>query len=427
MKTQNLFLSLATIFLIACSTDDTTDGPNDSITFESVVADSNSPADGSPSLEVLAAIGLNNLTESQEVYEVAIANANPKPTTLSELQLIIDATNADDNQNAQLPFGVNLAGAEFAEENMPGVYNQQYTYPNAEELDYYKSKGLKLIRLPFRWERLQFSFQGDLDAAELGRIKDFVRMVTERDMFVILDLHNYGRYRINDADEIIGSNSVGIADVKDLWTKLADEFKDETNIWGYGIMNEPNNMLSSTPWFSIAQEIINGIRSRDTNTTILVGGDSWSSAERWVEASDNLKDLVDPSNRIIYEAHVYFDENASGFYGNSYDVDGVTPISGVERVQPFVDWLKNNGKKGFIGEYGIPDDDPRWLVTLDNFLAHLRDNCINGTYWAAGPWWGADKMALDPRTGEESNPVNGEERPQMGIVEKYTSITNVCN
>jgi len=345
---------------------------------------------------------------------------------ITTITIAFSCSNSDDpdettNVEKLKPFGVNLAGAEFGEEEMPGNLDQQYTYPNAAELDYYISKGLKLIRLPFRWERLQNELGGSLETENLNRIKEVVKMATDRNMQVLLDLHNYGRYRLNNEDVIIGTNDqVSIANVKDFWIKFANEFKDETNIWGYGIMNEPNNMLSDTPWFSIAQEIINGIRTVDTKTTIVVGGDGWSSAERWIEESDNLKDLVDSSNNIIYEAHVYFDANASGFYGSSYDDDGVSPDSGINRVKPFLDWLKENNFRGFIGEYGVPDDDERWLVTLDNFLAHLKEQKINGTYWAGGPRWGPDKMAIDPTddTGE-SDPLNGAERPQMSIVEKY--------
>ena len=325
-------------------------------------------------------------------------------------------------------FGVNLAGAEFDEENMPGTLDQHYTYPNAAELDYYKSKGLDLVRLPFRWERLQHEFGGELEPENLAAIKEFVAMVSERNMHVILDLHNYGRYRVGNTEIIIGENSdVSIANIRDFWTKLASEFKNRESVWGYGIMNEPHDMLEATPWLSISQEIIHGIRSVDTETTIIVGGDSWSSAERWKEESDGLKNLVDPSDKIIYEAHVYFDENAGGFYGASYDDEGATPNTGVDRVSPFVDWLQVNNLRGYIGEYGVPDDDVRWLATLDNFLGHLRDNCINGTYWAGGPRWGTDKMAIDPTddTGE-SDPTNGTERPQMGIVEKYTLANSDC-
>ncbi len=315
---------------------------------------------------------------------------------------------------SQKPFGVNLAGAEFGYPIFPGTYNTQYTYPAAEALDYYKSKGLNLIRLPFSWERIQPTLNGNLDPAELNRIKGFLQAARNRNMAVILDLHNYGRYYLNGTEEIIGSPNLNIAHIKDLWTRLSSELKDNSEIWGYGIMNEPHDMLPSTPWFDIAQEIINGIRTSDTSTRILVGGDSWSSAEFWPFASDDLKNLSDPSNNLTFEAHCYFDNDSSGRYNQSYDDEGGDPNRGIERVTPFLNWLETNNLNGFVGEYGVPTDDPRWLTVLDNFLVHLENNNINGTYWAGGPWWGDYNLSIEPD--------NGNNRPQMEIVSKYKAV-----
>ena len=41
--------------------------------------------------------------------------------------------------------------------------------------------------------------------------------------------------------------------------------------------------------------------------------------------------------------------------------------------KPFVEWIKQNKFHGFIGEYGIPDNDPRWNETLDLFLGYLQE------------------------------------------------------
>ena len=133
------------------------------------------------------------------------------------------------NLNSQIPYGVNLAGAEFGE-NMPGIFNQDYTYPTANELDYYQSKELKLIRLPFKWERIQHNLNGSLDADELLRIKTFVQSAADRNMEVILDLHNYCRYKLNGTEEIIGSNNLTIENITDLWSKLSLEFNNTPNI-----------------------------------------------------------------------------------------------------------------------------------------------------------------------------------------------------
>lgn len=315
------------------------------------------------------------------------------------------------------PFGVNLSGAEFG--NVPGVLNSDYGYPTLNELKYFKSKGLSLVRFPFKWERIQRELNGDLDPDELIRMKNFLNAARSQGVWVLLDMHNYGRRKIDETTYLIGDPLVSVASVADAWKKLADEFKSYDNIWGYGIMNEPYAMLASTPWFDIAQAIITDIREVDTATPIVVGGDSYSSAERWRSVSDNLKNLEDPSDNLIFEAHVYFDKDASGKYAHSYDAEGATPNSGITRVAPFVEWLEENNFRGFIGEYGVPDDDDRWLIVLDNFLKHLSEKGINGTYWSAGPRWGDYKLAVEPKDGVD--------RPQMATLEKYLRTNGLPN
>jgi len=76
-----------------------------------------------------------------------------------------------------------------------------------------------------------------------------------------------------------------------------------------------------------------------------VGGDSWSSAERWMEFNDNLKYLYDPSNNLVFEVHVYFDIDASGTYKKSYEEELTNSYIGIERIQPFIKWLNENNKK----------------------------------------------------------------------------------
>jgi endoglucanase len=296
-------------------------------------------------------------------------------------------------------FGVSLSGAEWGQP-LEAAY-----YPSTDLLDYYQTKGLRLIRLPIMWERIQPTLSSSLDATELDKLTTFIDAVAARNMKVIVDIHNYARYNGNTIGALTG---VTTADVQDLWTRLANELKSKSCIWGYGIMNEPHDMASIAPWKDIAQAIITGIRTVDQWNTIIVGGDSWSSAERWPTYSDNLKNLTDPNTNLIFEAHCYFDIDASGRYINSYDADGVTTATGVNRVKPFVNWLKTNNLKGFIGEYGVPNDDPRWLPVLDTFLVYLKANHIGGAYW--------DCSNLN------CDPIGSTDAVQMAVLEKYATI-----
>ena len=315
----------------------------------------------------------------------------------------------------RLPFGVNLAGAEFGHgSKMPGEVNKDYFYPTAADLDYWKSKGLILLRVPFKWERIQHEPFGELTKSEVKVMKEMLKEAEKRDMKVILDLHNYGRCKVGDKAYILGEEQLPVEVLSDFWNKLAGELKGYTkSIYGYGLMNEPHDMLESVPWVKIAQASILEIRKVDTKTPVIVGGNHWSSAYRWKEVSDELKNLYDPSNNLIFEAHIYFDEDGSGVYRRSYDEEKAYEYIGVQRLSPFVDWLKKNNLKGFVGEYGVPTNDERWLTCLDHLLAFMQEQGINGTYWAAGARWNKYILGVQPQNNYTTD------MPQIKILTKY--------
>ncbi len=69
----------------------------------SVVTVATSPASGSPSIADLTGIGVVDLVDAnQSLYEEAIADADPVPSTLSELQAIIDMINSNQAALAEL-------------------------------------------------------------------------------------------------------------------------------------------------------------------------------------------------------------------------------------------------------------------------------------------------------------------------------------
>jgi endoglucanase len=88
--------------------------------------------------------------------------------------------------------GVNLSRAEFGSNVIPGTYGVDYTYPTHAEIDYYASKGLGVIRLPFLWERLEHTEFGALDPTELARLDDVVHSATSKGLKIDLDPHNFG-------------------------------------------------------------------------------------------------------------------------------------------------------------------------------------------------------------------------------------------
>lgn len=316
------------------------------------------------------------------------------------------------------PFGINIASAEFGN-TFPGVCGTDYGYPTAADLPYWHDKGIRLVRMPFRWERLQYEPGGPLNAADMAQVKAFLHAADSLQMTVLLDMHNYCR-RFHDGElRVIGQGGVSVAHYASFWKQLVAEVKDCDNIYGYGLMNEPYELPDSIYWFDMAQAAIDSIRTIDMQTPIFVGGNHWSSAAKWLAESDTLKHLVDPAHNLVFEAHCYFDADNSGTYKYSYEEEGGTPTKGVELVTPFVNWLKENNLRGFVGEYGVPDNDARWLVTLDNFLTFLAENGVNGSYWASGSWWTDDAVMIIPTY------KGGDERPQVQVLQKHTQTQPV--
>lgn len=293
--------------------------------------------------------------------------------------------------------GVNLAGAEFG--------GFAFWQKNPDEWDYYNSKGLNLIRVPFKWERIQSSLYGSVDFSDLD---DIIDLADARGMKVILDMHNYARYN----GDVIGTTNVPNAAFEDVWRKIADHYKNETCIYGYGIMNEPHG--TGGLWPAAAQAAADGIRDVDSNNWIIVGGESYSSASAWRDVNPNL-DVNDPQDKVMYEAHVYFDTSwpaGDGSYG-SYGSENPAVDRGVRLMNPFILWLQEKGYRGFVGEYGVPKNDIRWNPLLDEFMSHITSHGLSGTYWAGGENWNNYPLDCSP-TNNYTTDSN-----QMIVLEQY--------
>ena len=346
---------------------------------------------------------------------------------------------ADRNQPEESePFtqlGVNLAGGEFGDHlknfsnRNPGEYGKDYIYPRRETMNYFASNGMGLLRIPFRWERIQPELGKPLDPDELKRLKEVVRQAASVNAHIILDLHNYARYRMEKdgkvVEQIVGNKTnhngtpVTIDHLCDLWQRLAREFRNNPTVIGYGIMNEPHDMPKTGPsWRTISQAVVRAIRDVDPKTTILVPGDRWSSA-LWFPEVNGPTAWIDPKiPNIVYEAHLYFDRDGSGKYLFSYDAclarDPLLRQRSKDYVKPFIDWCTRNKVQGFIGEFGVPAD-PGWLAIMDDFLDTIRKAGVGGCYWAAGPWWGNYSLSIQP------DKKTWQHAPQMKILKKHTT------
>ncbi len=308
--------------------------------------------------------------------------------------------------------GVNVSEAEWGDP-ISGQYGVGYSYATAPTFEYFAARALPFIRLQVQWERLQPVLSGPLDSTQLGYLRQEVAYAKAAGALVSIVPHNFARYAPTEnqvANPCIIDNpcpdspaSVTSDDFANFWTQMSNEFKDEPAVAAYDLMNEPHDMGQGN-WAQIAQKALSAIRANGDNKLVMIPGDSWSNATYWSLASSftsSASMIADPANNYYYEAHLYFDHDFSGTYVETYDQEAAAnaqfgPEIGAQRVAPFVSWCQTNGVPCYLGEYGIPNNDPRWLTVLDNFLAALDAAGMPGTYWAAGELWSNYPLSVQP-------------------------------
>ncbi|MFA4045715.1 glycoside hydrolase family 5 protein [Prevotella sp. PCHR] len=324
--------------------------------------------------------------------------------------------------------GVNLASACGGRKH--GVLNQQYFYPTKEDLWYFKSRGVRMIRFPFAWERVQHELGGELDKElDIAKMKEVMDECQRLGIHVMLDMHNYCRYKVGETTYKFGDTELKPEHFADVWKKLATEFKDYSNLYGYDIMNEPYGLIPGK-WAIYAQAAIDAIREVDTTTPIVIEGESYASAKSWNTTGAPLANkLIDSADKIIWQAHKYFDKEGSGHYVlGSYEEEMVSATQHIDGISPFVEWCVANGKRGILGEFGVPEYDSRWLKVLDDVCSYLKENNIDATYWVGGNGYINDPVSVQPAKEFTL------ERAQMRVLRNYfngydvsTAIENIDN
>ncbi|WP_291327870.1 glycoside hydrolase family 5 protein [Desulfovibrio sp. UCD-KL4C] len=302
--------------------------------------------------------------------------------------------------------GFNLAGAEFGSKILPGKEGTNYFWPKAADVKMYASAGATILRIPFKWERMQPTLYLPLEKSELNHLDTIIREAKKENVLIILDPHNYGNYRGN----IIGSMKTPTDAFLNFWKRLATYYKNTPQVV-FGLMNEPHSH-SAKDWAYIVQKCIWSIRGTGAKQLILVPGTRWSGAHSWLSGNksnaDALKNIFDPENNFMFEVHQYLDKRSSGTESLC-----VNENIGIKRLEGITKWLRKNKQKAFLGEFGIANNQ-LCLNSMDNMLKYIEKNSDawgGWTYWAGSKYFGKYMFNIYP--------ADSSVFPQFKILQKY--------
>ena len=165
-----------------------------------------------------------------------------------------------------------------------------------------------LLTLPIEEEPVE----GDNTWLEAGfeRIDELMSWCSTNNIYLILDLHaapggQGSDAAISDYDPdkpSLWESELNRDKTIALWGQLADRYKDEPWMGGYGLLNEVNWWpLDGSVLRAFYIETTQAIRAVDQNHIIFIGGNSWSN---------DFSGLTPPwDSNLVYEFHKYWSYN----------------------------------------------------------------------------------------------------------------------
>ncbi|KAI5928138.1 glycoside hydrolase family 5 protein [Camillea tinctor] len=286
--------------------------------------------------------------------------------------------------------GVNESGAEFGNLAIPGQLGKDYTWPDQAAITTMINQGFNTFRIPIMMERLvPNQLTGAIDQTYASSLDTIVEFITGKGSYAVIDPHNFGRYY----DEII----TDVDGFGAWWGRVAERYAGNDNVifdTNNEFHDEDNALVAS-----LNQAAIDAIRGAGaTSQYIFVEGNSWTGAWHWISSgtATGMGQLTDPEDKLVYEMHQYLDSDGSGTSPNC-----VSGTIGQERLAEATAWLKQNGKKGILGETA-GGANAQCIAALQGMLSYMQDNSDVWTgwlWWGAGPWWADYMYGMEPPSG----------------------------
>lgn len=278
--------------------------------------------------------------------------------------------------------------------------------------------GINVIRLPFTYMLLDFQALEETDTErvyDFTYLDEFISSAADYGMYTILDMHGaYGSQNGKDhSGQVFSPGEVDFYSNErkqqltiDMWSAIAEHYKDNTNVAAYDILNEPaettgkGTLSTEKRHWDVFDKIYDAIRAKDDNHIVIF------------ESCWGANNLPQPSQygweNCMYSFHHY--TSTSDYYEH------------VKTIGPLLASInaKNFGVPLYMGEFCCYENEDSWRCTLE---------ALNRAGWHWTSWtyklnntsgnsaWGIVRVD----TTEESK-VNAHADDYEVILEKFQNL-----
>ena len=307
----------------------------------------------------------------------------------------------DAKGNTVLLQGVNWFGMETETHAPHGLWKRDYK----DMLLQIKNLGYNLIRLPYSVQALRsvevsgidFSIGSNQELENKTPIEIIDAIVEEaqrQGLLILLDSHRLNDKRI---PELWYGDGYSEADWINTWLQLAQRYKNQSNVIGADLKNEPHGKASwgtddlATDWRLAAERAGNAIAKINPDWLIVVEGvennvPGQYLANHW--QGGNLEGVLrypvrlSVRNKLVYSPHEY----GPGVYDQPYFSDKNFPQNLLHRWQIGFNYIASQQKAPiFVGEFGGRLDDSREVIWLNKFVKYIKKKNLSFAFWSWNP------------------------------------------
>jgi len=299
--------------------------------------------------------------------------------------------------------GVNWFGIESELHAPHGLWKRDYK----EMLAQIKSLGYNVIRLPYGVQSLRASNVSGIDfsigsnqelqgKSPLEVMDAIIQEAGRQGLLILLDSHRLNDQRI---PELWYGDGFTEADWIDTWKMLATRYRNQANIIGADLKNEPHGKASwgtndrATDWRLAAERCGNAIQAINPNWLIVVEGvennvpgqklkTHWMGAN--LEGVARFPVRLSRPNKLVYSPHEY----GQGVFNQPWFSERSFPNNLYSRWETGWNYIATKKIAPiFIGEFGGRQSDNAskegiWQRTLVDFV---RKKDLSFSYWSWNP------------------------------------------
>ncbi len=262
--------------------------------------------------------------------------------------------------------------------------------------DFLASRGVKVVRLPVSWVRLQpLPASGDARAglaapvsqAYLDVVEEQVARAARAGIRTVVDLHNACSYpNMTSAGSLTCGNGITEADVTRIWGAIAQRFAGDERVVAFDLFNETHLNLGVDRYKRYTQVALDAVRAQGAEQTVWVQRMLGERGRLDVIAPDGPW-LDDPLGKVMFSQHFYVAP-----IGATFD-----PFRGNHAVlidlDRFTTWCARWGVRCVAGEVGWPSGGPGgvqssasaagWNLVFEQFYRRADTAGLDVTYFAA--------------------------------------------